>query len=296
MIITSQALTAMFTGFQAVFQQAFDGAPSDYAKIAMTIPSATRQERYGWLGTVTRFREWLGDRVIQNLATHDFTIVNKDFENTIGVDRNDIADDTLGVYTPMLAQLGMDAKSHPDELVFLLLANGFTGLCYDGQYFFDTDHPVMGSNGQMSSVSNFAGGAGTPWYLLDVSRAIKPIIFQQRQAYKFVAMDRVDDESVFTRKLFRYGVDARVNVGFGLWQLAYASKQELSLDNFGAAYAAHMALKGDNGRPLGIRPSLLVVPPTLRDAALTITKADIINNTTNVQRGSVDVLVTPWLA
>jgi phage major head subunit gpT-like protein len=131
---------------------------------------------------------------------------------------------------------------------------------------------------------------------VDASRAIKPLIFQKRKDYTFVAMDRPDDESVFTRKTFRYGVDSRVNVGFGLWQLAYASKQELSVANFGAVYAALMSLKGDNGRPLGIRPSLLVVPPTLRDAALTITKADIINNTTNVQRGAVDVLVTPWLA
>lgn len=296
MIISSQTLRALFTGFKTTFQNAFDGAPSDYAKVAMVVPSATKMEEYGWLGTVTRFREWLGDRVIQNLKTHDFTIKNKDFENTVGVDRNDIADDTLGVYTPILAQLGQDAKTHPDELIFALLAAGFATPCYDGQYFFDTDHPVIGANGQAISVSNFAGGAGTPWYLVDATRAVKPLIFQKRQDYQFVAMDKPDDESVFSRKVFRYGVDARVNVGFGLWQLAYASKQTLDAANFGAAYAALMSIKGDNGKPLGIRPSLLVVPPTLRDAALTITKADIINNTTNVQRGAVDVLVTPWLA
>lgn len=296
MIISSQTLRALFTGFKTTFQNAYDGAPSDYAKVSMVVPSATKSEEYGWLGTVTRFREWLGDRVIQNLKTHDFTIKNKDFENTVGVDRNDIADDTLGVYTPILAQLGMDAKTHPDELIFALLAAGFTTPCYDGQYFFDTDHPVIGANGQAVSVSNFGGGAGAPWFLVDATRAVKPLIFQKRQDYQFVAMDKPDDEAVFSRKIFRYGVDARVNVGFGLWQLAYASKQALDATNFGAAYAALMSIKGDNGKPLGIRPSLLVVPPTLRDAALTITKADIINNTTNVQRGAVDVLVTPWLA
>jgi phage major head subunit gpT-like protein len=296
MIISSQSLRALFTGFKTVFQNAFDGAPSDYAKVAMVVSSATKQEEYGWLGTVTRFREWLGDRVVQNLKTHDFTIKNKDFENTVGVDRNDIADDTLGVYTPMLAQLGQDAKTHPDELIFALLAAGFTSACYDGQYFFDTDHPVIGADGQVASVSNFGGGTSTPWYLLDATRAVRPLIFQKRQDYKFISMDKDDDESVFSRKIFRYGVDARVNVGFGLWQLAYASRQSLDPTNFGAAYAALMSIKGDNGKPLGIRPSLLVVPPTLRDAALTITKADIINNTTNVQRGAVDVLVTPWLA
>lgn len=296
MIITSQSLRAMFVGFKTIFQQAFDGAPSDYQKVAMVVPSSTSSEEYGWLGTVTRFRKWVGDRVVQNLKTHDYSIKNEPFENTVGVDRDKIADDKLGIYTPLLSQLGMDAKTHPDELVFALLAAGFSTRCFDGQYFFDTDHPVIGIDGQAVSVSNFAGGTGTPWYLFDATRAIKPLIFQKRQDYQFVAMDKPDDESVFTRKLFRYGVDARANVGFGLWQLAYASKQELSAANFGAAVAAMGSFKGDNGKPLGIRPSLLVVPPTLRDAALTITKADIINNTTNVQRGSVDVLVTPWLA
>ena len=31
---------------------------------------------------------------------------------------------------------------HPDELVYGLLANGFTEKCYDGKAFFATDHPV----------------------------------------------------------------------------------------------------------------------------------------------------------
>ncbi len=82
--------------------------------------------------------------------------------------------------------------------------------------------------------------------------AIKPIIFQKRRDYQFVPMDSPDDEAVFSRKQFRYGVDARVNVGFGLWQLAYASKQALDVTTFGAAYAALMSIKGDNDKPLGI--------------------------------------------
>jgi phage major head subunit gpT-like protein len=181
-------------------------------------------------------------------------------------------------------------------MVFDLLKLGFSTPCYDGQYFFDTDHPVIGVNGEATSVSNFGGGSGTPWFLVDATKVLKPIIFQKRRDYQFVSMDSPNDEAVFSRKEFRYGVDARVNVGFGLWQLAYASKQALDVTTFGAAYAALMSIKGDNDKPLGIMPSLLVVPPTLRDAALTVVKAELINNTTNVQRGAVDVLVTPWLA
>jgi phage major head subunit gpT-like protein len=58
------------------------------------------------------------------------------------------------------------------------------------------------------------------WYLLDVSRAIRPFIFQLRSAPQFVQFTDPKSESVFRRKKFVYGVDARGNAGYGLWFLA----------------------------------------------------------------------------
>nr|WP_313406309.1 Mu-like prophage major head subunit gpT family protein [Pseudomonas sp.] len=297
MIINKQNLAILHTGFKASFQNAFDGAPIDYNQLVMEVNSGTAIEQYGWLGATTRFREWIGDRVIQNLALHDYAIKNKSFENTVGVPREAIEDDQYGTYNPLMAQLGQDAKEHPAELVYALLKNGFTGKCYDGQFFFDTDHPVIGANGQETSVSNFQGGSGTPWFLLDVTRVMRPIILQKRKNYQFVAKTGETDDNVFDRKEFVWGVDARLNVGYGLWQLAYASRETLNAANFNAAYAAMQSMKGDNGRPLGIRPKLLVVPPTLRATALEVVKAERnAAGATNINRDVVDVLTTPWLA
>ena len=296
MIINRANLTAMFTGFQAAFKNAFQGAPSVYGTVAMEVPSSTNQEQYAWLGTVTRFREWAGERVIQNLKTHDFTIKNKSFENTIGVDRDNIEDDLIGVYSPMIAQLGQDARVHPDELIFTLLRNGFTGLCYDGQYFFDTDHPVIDENGATVSVSNSGGGAGTPWFVLDCSRMIKPFIFQKRRDYQFVAMDKLDDESVFSKKELRYGVDARVNAGYGLWQLAYGSRQTLDEAALQSAISALESFRGDNGKPLGITATHLVVPPALKYTAKRLVEAaNNANGATNIMAGDLKVLSTAFL-
>jgi len=61
------------------------------------------------------------------------------------------------------------------------------------------------------------------WYLLDTTRPLKPLILQRSKKIKFTAMDKIDDESVFMRKSFRYGVDSQDNAGYGLWQLAYMS-------------------------------------------------------------------------
>lgn len=61
------------------------------------------------------------------------------------------------------------------------------------------------------------------WFLLDVSKAIKPLVFQERRKPEFVAHTNPDNDKVFMEKKFVYGVDARGNAGYTLWQLAYGS-------------------------------------------------------------------------
>lgn len=297
MIVNRANLNDMFRGFQLLFGSAFATAQSQHQRIAMRVPSTTSEEKYAWLGKMPRFREWVGDRVFNSIKAHDYTIRNKKWENSVEVDRADIEDDRLGIYTPMVQALGAESATHPDELVFGLLASGFSTLCYDGQYFFDTDHPVDLVDGSVGSWSNFQGGAGTAWFLLDVRRPVKPLIFQDRKPYKLVAMQDDQDEGVFTRDVFRYGVDARNNVGFGLPHLAYASKQTLDATNFAAARAAMGSLKGDKGKPLAIQGTLLVVPPNLEKAALEVVNAERLSNgASNVMAGTAEVLVSPWLA
>ena len=57
------------------------------------------------------------------------------------------------------------------------------------------------------------------WYLTDTTKPIKPLILQISKPITFTAMDKPDDEAVFMRAAFRYGVDAEHNAGYGLWQL-----------------------------------------------------------------------------
>lgn len=295
MIINQGNLQTLFTGYKAAFNTGFRSTTPMWNQVATLVPSTTREEKYGWLGQYPRLREWQGDRVVNNIAAHDYAVKNKTFESTIAVPREDIEDDTYGVYQPLMQEMGFAASTHPDELIFGLLAAGFTTQCFDKQYFFDTDHPVGGV-----SVSNYqAGGASNPWFLLDTRRPLRPLIFQRRRDYAFTAMTRLDDEVVFNRSEFRYGIDARLNVGFGFWQQAYGSKATLTSANFNSVYAAMMGFKSEHGRPLGIRPNLLVVGPSNRASALQVIKAEQVSDgtttVTNINREAVDVLVVPWL-
>lgn len=307
MIINQETLGAIFTAFKTLFGKGLESAPSAYKQIAMTVPSSTREEVYAWLGQFPGMREWLGPRVVKNLSAHGFKIVNRDFESTVSVPRNDIEDDRYGVFGPVMSEMGRAAGEHPDQLIFSLLSAGFATNCYDGQFFFDTDHPVGdGANGPVQSVSNMQSGAGPAWFLLDTSRALKPLIYQERRPYRLVSKDRPEDDNVFNNKEFVYGVDGRSNAGFGLWQLAFGSKAELTPANYEAARAAMMAFKGDEGRPLNIRPDVLVAPPSLEGAAMRLlnngTRVEIVgeNDTPvavqNEWANTAKPIVTAWVA
>jgi phage major head subunit gpT-like protein len=296
-IVVNQAnLGIVFQGFKTAFQQGLGQYQSQWPGVATQVPSSTREEKYGWLGKIPNVREWIGDRVVQNIMAHDYSIANKKYELTVGVGVDDLEDDQYGVYGPLFTEMGRSIAAHPDQLVWPMLAAGFASVCYDGQYFFDTDHPVLDAAGVPQSVANTDGGAGTAWYLLDDSRTLKPILYQVRKAFDFVRMDAPTDEVVFERDEYRYGSKGRSNVGYGFWQFAWASKQTLDKAHYATAREAMMAMKGDYGRPLGIMPRLLVVPPSLEGEALEILNAERdAAGATNVYKGTAKLLVVPWL-
>lgn len=297
MKITSAGLDALRVGFKTNFQGGLQQAASQYQRVATVVPSGAKSERYGWLNKLPAIREWIGDRVVQNLSESEYEIKNRSWEQTIGVDRDDIEDDTLGTYAPLFTELGMQIGNFPDTLVWPLLKSGFATKCYDGQYYFDTDHPVLNEDGSVGSVANTDGGAGTPWFLLCTKRALKPVIYQERKPFQFVAMDNPADPDVFMKKEFKYGVDGRANVGFGFWQFAWGSKQTLDATHYAAARAAITGMKGDGGRPLGLVPDLLVVPPSLEGAGRTLLQSQLVNGgESNPWANSAELLMVPWLA
>lgn len=224
MIISSQNLRGIYIGFNTLFNKAFEEVKPLFERVATVTPSTTDSETYAWLGDIPGMREWIGDREIQNLAGFDYVIKNKDFELTVGVPRNAIEDDKIGLYNPSIQMLGQSAAAHPDELVFGILKDGFTVKCYDEKPFFSTDHKI----GE-KTISN----KGTA---------------------------------------------------------------KLSLESYIAARSAVMSLTNGKNRPLNLVPNLLVVPPALEGMALTITKSEFINGSTNTMKGTAEALVVPQLA
>jgi len=291
MIINQSSISGIYKSFRVLFNNAFTDTQTHYQDIAMVVPSTGKENSYPWLGNFPGMKEWIGERKIQSLKAYDYSIKNRTFESTVEVNREDIEDDNIGIYSPVVAELGRTAKTHPDELLFLeLLMNGWTATCYDGKPFFASDH-IVGKE----TFSNNGGGSGSPWFLADLSRAVKPVIVQIRKQPQFVAKDKITDDNVFFQKQFIYGVDDRKNCGFGLWQLMYGSKAEFNATNYAAARAAMMGYKKENGSPIGIRPTHVIYGPSSEANVLKVLKADFVESTANVWRDTAKPLLVPWL-
>lgn len=298
MDLTPASLTALFVAYKQNFQQGFDSLGADgalYQQYATVVPSTTSTEVYPFLKSLPRMREWIGDRVINGLGAGDFSIKNRKFELTEGVERDSIDDDAYGLYAPMFMEFGRASREHPNELTVEMLESN--PLCFDGQNLFDTDHPVLDAAGKETSVSNDMGGAGAAWYVMDLSRAIKPVIFQVRRDYDFRSITNLNDQQVFMTDKFVFGVDARVNAGPGLWQLAVRSKQAFTPANYEAARQRLLELTGDYARPLGLRHTHTMVPNTLEGPARKVLVNSLAaGGETNEWAGSSQLTLHPWLA
>lgn len=293
MILNQSAITHLQTAYNAAYKKGREGFKPQtvWSKIATEVPSTGAQNDYPFLGHFPSLRKWVGDRFIKNLEQHGYSIRNEAFEATVGVKTEDIRRDNYGVYTPMMADMGMSAEVWPDELIFALFKLALTAKCYDKQPFFDTDHPVAGV-----SKSNYGGGSGSLWALLDTRRPLKPFIFQLEVPPKLQVLDKPDSEGVFMQRLIRFGIEAWGNAGFGFWQQAYGSKDDITEEHVDEYINAMSSLESDEGKKLGIVPNVLICGTSRRAEAETLLEKQLTTGgETNRYYKKLELIVTPYL-
>ena len=149
MIVNKSSISSIFTGLKTVFNNALKAQTGTWQQTAMEVLSNSKSEDYAWLSSFPMMKKWLGDKSIKSLKAEKYTAVNEDWETTIAVSRNDIEDDSLGIYNTQAHMAGDSAAELHDIILDDLKNNAFTNLGIDGQFFYDTDHEVNGA-----SVSN----------------------------------------------------------------------------------------------------------------------------------------------
>lgn len=114
--------------------------------VANLFGSDQASEQYPFLGQVPRMREWLGGRQAKGLRSSSLTITNKHYEATLEIRLRDLRRDKTPQLQARIGEFADEGDAHWGKLASDLIQNGASTACYDGQFFFDTDH-VEGDSG-----------------------------------------------------------------------------------------------------------------------------------------------------
>lgn len=143
--LSSRAVIGMY--YEALEAQAGMGwidAVSNYFN------SDQGSEEYAWVGMPPALREWVGGRHAKGFSANGITIANKHFEATVEILLKDLRRDKTGQLRARMAELAERGNTHFASLLSSLVVAGESTVCYDGQYYFDTDH----SEGNSGTLSN----------------------------------------------------------------------------------------------------------------------------------------------
>lgn len=120
--------------------------------VANLFNSDQASESYVFLGQSPAMRKWIGGRQAKGFTGQGITIVNDHYEGTIDVQKKDVRRDKTGQILARMQEFADRAQTHWASLLSTLLLNGSSTVCYDGQYYFDTDHTEGSSGVQSNSI------------------------------------------------------------------------------------------------------------------------------------------------
>ena len=135
--------------------------------VANLFGSDQAAETYNWIGQTPAMREWIGSRAAKGFTGQGVTILNTHYESTIEIKKKDARRDKTGQIRVRMEELADRGQTHWASLISTLLMNAPSAVCYDGQYFFDTDHVDPGADYQTSQSNDISvdisalPGAGT---------------------------------------------------------------------------------------------------------------------------------------
>jgi phage major head subunit gpT-like protein len=121
--------------------------------IANMFNSDQASEQYAFLGQSPTMREWIAGRQAKGLASQALVIVNKHYEATLEVQKKDVRRDKTAQITARVQDFADRSQTHWASLLSTLLLNGASTVCYDGQYYFDTDHSEGSSGSQSNKIT-----------------------------------------------------------------------------------------------------------------------------------------------
>lgn len=134
-----------------------------YQEVANEFNSSAPFVDYPIMPGTAKMTEMVGERSISKLGLYKQTIKNVEFQHAFEIERRALqfafkSGDKLPALELAIAQQAQAFAKFKDSGIGMALLNGTSAKCYDGQFYFDTAHPIDPSNPSLGTVSNLHTG------------------------------------------------------------------------------------------------------------------------------------------
>jgi phage major head subunit gpT-like protein len=131
MIINAENLQALEQTIITAWKEGLNSVPTlDLSFMTTPFPSTGAMNLYPFIEDLGQWREWLGERVWNNLKASKFQVTNRDFEKSYKLPKKDIDDDQYAVF-PSMVQLAAAGWPHLKNTIRMDVITGnaetFTG-------------------------------------------------------------------------------------------------------------------------------------------------------------------------
>lgn len=148
--ITQRTIRAMF------YERLMQNAATSLVDAIATQPLDSDQdsEEYGWLGMVPTMSQKLGEKKFSQIRDTEWAVRNIEYQGGIKLPKKHILYDKTGQIQVRIDELADRTSTHWWSLISQLIIDGESAACYDGQYFFDTDHSEGNSGTQSNDITS----------------------------------------------------------------------------------------------------------------------------------------------
>lgn len=142
--LATDATVSVNLAFQNTYQNLFKPG-TIVSRFCMTDRMYGSKVKLPIAGMYANWRKWVGPRVFNDLTRYMMEVSPEDYELSYEIDANAYDDseaDRFYIFRPVPEQLMARAELLPRQILVNLVKAGHNTNCWDGQFYFDTDHPI----------------------------------------------------------------------------------------------------------------------------------------------------------
>lgn len=146
-MISGQVPKHLVAGARAGFLKAVKDEMPLWQRVAMVHNMEGKTTDLVDIGATPMPKESKAGVTVQDFVERHLSVTPQDWDITVHITQNAVDDDRTSTLYDRVRGAGSQFNKHINKLVFQTLNGGDAatyGLCYDGQFFFDTDHADAG--------------------------------------------------------------------------------------------------------------------------------------------------------